>query len=67
MLFSPINGWIWSPIFFQETIQRRDEIFEEPGDAVLLSDAVCSEHHGWAVWWRGSYGWAGMSDDSDED
>ena len=53
--------------FFQETIQRRDEIFEEPGDAVLLSDAVCSEHHGWAVWWRGSCGWAGMSDDSDED
>ncbi len=31
--------------FFQETIQRRDELFEEPGDAVLLSDAVCSEHH----------------------
>ena len=27
----------------QETIQRRAELLEEPGDAVLLSDAVCSE------------------------
>lgn len=27
----------------QETLSRRDELFEEPGDAVLLSDAVCSE------------------------
>lgn len=26
-----------------ETLTRGDEVFEEPGDAVLLSDAVCSE------------------------
>ena len=35
----------------QETLLRRDELFEEPGDAVLLSDAVCSEPHG--AWFIG--------------
>ena len=33
------------PTFFQETVQRRDELLEEPGSGVLLSGAVCSEHH----------------------
>jgi hypothetical protein len=33
----------------QETLSRRDELFEEPGDAVLLSDAVCSEPLGWRM------------------
>ncbi|CAE8625328.1 unnamed protein product, partial [Polarella glacialis] len=27
----------------EETVKRRPELYEEPGDAVLLSDAVCSE------------------------
>lgn len=27
----------------EETMKRRDELREEPGDAVLLSDAICSE------------------------
>eukprot|EP00931_Biecheleriopsis_adriatica_P076358 TRINITY_DN50075_c0_g1_i1.p1 TRINITY_DN50075_c0_g1~~TRINITY_DN50075_c0_g1_i1.p1 ORF type:complete len:820 (-),score=177.20 TRINITY_DN50075_c0_g1_i1:48-2507(-) len=27
----------------EETVKRRSELYEEPGDAVLLSDAVCSE------------------------
>ena len=44
MLFSPSNGWVWSQLF-QETVQRRDELLEEPGSGVLLSGAVCSEHH----------------------
>lgn len=33
----------------QETLQRREELFDEPGDAVLLADAVCSECLGCSV------------------
>ncbi|CAK9111823.1 cGMP-dependent protein kinase [Durusdinium trenchii] len=42
----PVSGGLARGLA-QETLQRREELFDEPGDAVLLADAVCSEwsHH----------------------